>query len=87
VRLHLGGDTVRLTAINQDIGNASEELDATYEGTELVVAFNPDYLAAGVEACTGDSVTLTTRDGLKPAVLRGTGVDDYLYLLMPVRIP
>lgn len=87
VRLHLGGDTLRLTAINQDIGNASEELDAIYEGTELTVAFNPDYLAAGVDACVGDSVTLTTRDGLKPAVLRSAGADDYLYLLMPVRIP
>jgi DNA polymerase III subunit beta len=87
VRLHLGGDTLRLTAINQDLGNATEELDAQYDGSEFVVAFNPDYLAAGVEACMGESVTLTTRDGLKPAVLRGSGVDDYLYLLMPVRIP
>ena len=29
VRLHLGGDTLRLTAITQDVGNASEEIDAT----------------------------------------------------------
>lgn len=87
VRLHLGGDTLRITAITQDVGNASEELDATYEGGEMTVAFNPDYLVAGVEACVGDAVTLTTRDGLKPAVLRGVGVDDYLYLLMPVRVP
>jgi DNA polymerase-3 subunit beta len=87
VRLQLGGDTLRLTAITQDVGNASEELDATYEGTELTVAFNPDYLAAGVEACAGDSITLSTLDALKPAVVRGVGHDDYLYLLMPVRVP
>jgi DNA polymerase III sliding clamp (beta) subunit (PCNA family) len=24
---------------------------------------------------------------LKPAVVRGVGNDDYLYLLMPVRVP
>jgi hypothetical protein len=24
---------------------------------------------------------------LKPAVVRGVGSDDYLYLLMPVRVP
>ena len=87
VRLQMGGDTLRLTAITQDVGNASEELDATYEGTELTVAFNPEYFASGVEACSSDSITLSTLDSLKPAVVRGVGNGDYLYLLMPVRVP
>ncbi|MBK5330916.1 MAG: DNA polymerase III subunit beta [Ilumatobacteraceae bacterium] len=87
VRLQMGGDTLRLTAITQDVGNASEELDATYAGTELTVAFNPEYFASGVEACSSDSITLSTLDSLKPAVVRGVGNDDYLYLLMPVRVP
>ncbi|HSB88324.1 MAG TPA: DNA polymerase III subunit beta [Ilumatobacteraceae bacterium] len=87
VRLQMGGDTLRLTAITQDVGNASEELDASYEGSDLTVAFNPEYFAAGVEACSSDSVTLSTLDALKPAVVRGVGNDEYLYLLMPVRVP
>src|SRR3954469_8048580 len=86
VRLRMGGDVLSVTAVTQDIGSADEELDATYDGTELTVAFNPDYLAAGVEACSGDEITLSTQDSLKPAVVRGVGVDDYLYLLMPVRV-
>ncbi len=87
VRLQMGGDTLRLTAITQDVGNASEELDAAYEGTDLTVAFNPEYFASGVEACSSDSITLSTLDSLKPAVVRGVGNDAYLYLLMPVRVP
>ncbi len=87
VRLQMGGDILRLTAVTQDVGTAAEELDATYTGTELTVAFNPDYLAAGIEACAAESVTLSTLDSLKPAVLRGVDVADYLYLLMPVRVP
>ena len=87
VRLALGGDTVRLTAITQDVGNAVEEIDASYDGTEMTVAFNPDYLAAGIDAIDADEVTLATMDPMKPAVLRGVGRDDYLYLLMPVRVP
>ena len=87
VRLTLGGDTVQLTAITQDVGNAAEEIDATYEGTEMPVAFNPDYLSAGIDAIDSDDVTLATMDPMKPAVLRGVGDDDYLYLLMPVRVP
>ncbi len=87
VRLTLGGDTVQLTAITQDVGNAAEEVDANYEGAEMTVAFNPDYLAAGIDAIDSDDVTLATMDPMKPAVLRGVGKDDYLYLLMPVRVP
>ncbi|BAN00316.1 DNA polymerase III subunit beta [Ilumatobacter coccineus] len=87
VRLTLGGDTVQLTAITQDVGNAAEEIDASYDGAEMTVAFNPDYLAAGIDAIDADDVTLATMDPMKPAVLRGAGQEDYLYLLMPVRVP
>jgi DNA polymerase III subunit beta len=87
VRLRLGGETLVLSAITQDVGNASEEIDASYEGTEMTVAFNPDYLAAGVDAVDADEITLSTLDPMKPAVIRAVGRDDYLYLLMPVRVP
>ncbi len=86
VRLALGGETLQLTAITQDVGNASEEIDATYEGSEMTVAFNPDYLAAGVDAVDTEEITLSTLDPMKPAVIRAVGRDDYLYLLMPVRV-
>ena len=53
----------------------------------MTVAFNPDYLQQGVEAVDAEEVTLSTLDAMKPAVIRGVGRDDYLYLLMPVRVP
>jgi DNA polymerase-3 subunit beta len=87
VRLGLGGSTLKLTAVTNEVGSADEEIDASYEGTEMTVAFNPDYLASGLDAVEGDEVTLATMDPMKPAVLRGVGHDDYLYLLMPVRVP
>ena len=65
----------------------ADELDASCEGTDLTVAVNPDYLASGVEAATSEEVTLETLDALKPAVVRSVGSDDFLYLLMPVRVP
>lgn len=87
VRLQISSDSVRLMAITQDVGNATEELDASLDGTEMTVAFNPDYLAAGVEAAASDEITLQTLDALKPAVVRGAQHPEFLYLLMPVRVP
>lgn len=86
VRLLMSSDGLELKAVTQDVGEGSESLDATYEGEELTVAFNPDYLLAGIEAASGDEVTLSTMDSLKPAVVRTPASDDYLYLLMPVRV-
>jgi DNA polymerase-3 subunit beta len=68
------------------VGQAHEEIDAKYEGTELTVAFNPEYLLDGIEVTLGDEVVVTTLDALKPAVIRSTEGDEFLYLLMPVRV-
>jgi DNA polymerase III subunit beta len=86
VRLQLAADGVQLSAVTQDVGRAEEDLDAKYEGTEMMIAFNPEYLADGVEAVVGDEVTLETLDGLKPAVVRSVEGSEFLYLLMPVRV-
>ncbi|HWH35479.1 MAG TPA: DNA polymerase III subunit beta [Acidimicrobiales bacterium] len=86
VRLELRANSVQLSAVTQDVGQAEEELDVKYEGTEMGISFNPEYLADGVEVVAGDEVTLETLDGLKPAVVRAVGRDDYLYLLMPIRV-
>jgi DNA polymerase-3 subunit beta len=86
VRLALSADGLELSAITQDIGEAHEALDAKYEGAELTVAFNPEYLAQGVEVTPGDEIVLETIDALKPAVIRSTENQDFLYLLMPVRV-
>ncbi len=86
VRLAMGADGLDLVAITQDVGQAHEQLDATYEGSDLTVAFNPDYLLSGVEVTPGDEIHLDTVDAQKPAVIRAGGAQEFLYLLMPVRV-
>lgn len=86
VRLVLKHDGLELLAVTQDVGQAHEELEAKYEGAELTVAFNPEYLVQGIDVTPGDEVVLETIDALKPAVLRSTETQDFLYLLMPVRV-
>ena len=71
---------------SQEVGHASEDVDAEYEGEELTVAFNPSYLIDGVEAVLGDEVVLETVDATKPATVRAPDHEDYRYLLMPVRV-
>ncbi len=86
VRLAMSADGLDLTAITQDVGQANEQVDAAFDGTDLMVAFNPEYLLDGIEVTPGDEVTLETVDPQKPAVIRSTEGSEFLYLLMPVRV-
>jgi DNA polymerase III subunit beta len=87
VRLELNALGVRLSSSSPDLGGAVEAVEGAYEGEDLTVAFNPNYLGDGLSAPTSEKVTLELRDGLKPALVRGEGEDAYTYLVMPVRLP
>ena len=86
VRLVMTSENLEAIAITHDVGKANESMDAQYEGEDLTVAFNPGYLIDGIEAVTGDEITLQTADAVKPALLRSVGNESFLYLLMPVRV-
>lgn len=88
LRIAATGDSLELTVISQDVGGASETIEASFDGDPLNVAYNPQYLLDGLESLTSDTVTLSRVDELKPAVLSGDNDQDggYRYLLMPVRV-
>jgi DNA polymerase-3 subunit beta len=86
VRLAMSDHGIDLSVASQEVGRASETVDARVEGEEVVVAFNPSYLIDGVEAVVGDEVVMDILDATKPAILRSPERDDYRYLIMPVRV-
>lgn len=92
VRVAMRPDGITLSVAATE-GSGTEDVDAKYEGAEMTVAFNPSYLIDGVEAIVADEVTLEAVDPVKPVTIRAAaaagagGAGDYLYLLMPVRVP
>lgn len=86
VRLSMRQGGVDLTVVSQEIGDASETVDADFDGTDLTVAFNPAYLIDGVEAVPGDEVLVLTTDASKPATVQAADDTEFQYLLMPVRV-
>ncbi len=86
VRLTMTEGNLKVSAVTQDVGQANESMPATYDGDDLTIAFNPAYLVDGIEAVTGDEVTLESADAVKPALLRPVGDEQFVYLLMPVRV-
>lgn len=94
VRFSISTAGVEIAARSQDRGaEASEMLEAKYEGNDVHVAFNPQFLLDGVLAVGGDEVVIELVDNdpqanvvLKPALIRGTDGSEFRYILMPVRV-
>lgn len=87
VRMKIGEGGVEVTVTRQDVGGEAEHLAGEFTGEEeVLIAFNPRYLADGVGAVPGDKIRLRVIDGLKPSVIDGDEDGGFLYLLMPVRI-
>ena len=86
IRLAMSSEGLELSANAQDVGEAHEAVEAKYEGTDVTVAFNSQFLLDGIDAAATDEVVIESIDPLKPAVMKATDSGDFLYLLMPVRI-
>ena len=103
VRMSFSDGLLQLSAGGTDgVGAAEEDLPVHFAGEPLTIAFNPTYLTDGLASLHRDRVTFGFTTASRPAVLRPAGDDDpaldgagpfpavhtdYVYLLMPVRLP
>jgi DNA polymerase III subunit beta len=90
VRLAFSAGQLLLEAGTGDDAQAEEVLEAGYEGDDLSIAFNPQYLLDGLSALDSDTVRFSFTQPGKPALITGKpgpdGHSDYRYLLMPIRL-
>ena len=95
VRLGFADNMLTVEAGGSEDARASESMDAQYDGEDLQIAFNPQFLLDGLGALGADTAVLSFTAPAKPAVLTGEASDSesapvaentYRYLLMPVRV-
>lgn len=84
--LNMASQTVQLSAASQDVGSAQETLPCEIEGEDVEIAFNYAYVLEGLSSVAGDKVYLEVQSSLKPGIFRAVAPENYLYLVMPVRV-
>lgn len=78
--------TLSLSATTQDVGDASEDVMVKAEGRDVEIAFNHAFLVDGIVSADSPQLDIEVQSALKPGLIRTTGDDTFLYLLMPVRL-
>lgn len=78
--------TVQISTASQDVGEAHETLGAKIQGEDEEIAFNFGYVIDGLSSIETESVQLELQGSMKPGILRATEQENFLYLIMPVRL-
>lgn len=87
VRFIVSSGVVTVVARQPEMGEATEELEAQVEGSDLEIGFNARYFRDALDALTTDMVTVEIGDSLSPCLVRpGEGDADELYVIMPMRL-
>ena len=84
--LNSASQTTQITVSAPDVGTAQETLVCQIEGEDAQIAFNSLYVQDGLSAISGESVMLEVQSDMKPGILRALEPENYLYLIMPVRM-
>ena len=84
--INIASQTAQLSAVAQDVGSAQETLSCEGEGEDVEIAFNYAYVLDGLSSVNTDNVYLEVQSSLKPGIFKSAEGENFLYLVMPVRI-
>ncbi len=91
LRLDFNNNTLSLEAGAGEEAQATEAIEILLTGEPISIAFNPTFLADGLNAVQTKFVQISFTGSNKPAILMGKSdkdgalVENYRYLLMPMR--
>ena len=87
VKFDIKEDTMLLTS-NSDIGNIKEKISVVLEGKDLLIAFNARYFLEVFRVTTDEFVKINFQGPTNPCIITPVDSDNdqYLYLILPVRM-
>jgi len=85
IKFTLESGHIELSASNPEMGEAREEISASFEGEGFSTGFNARYLLDALSAIRGDEATFEFKDGLSPCLLREES-EGFLAVIMPMRV-
>lgn len=85
VRLSFSDGRLAITS-NAELGDVHEELDAALTGDPIEIAFNAKYLTDVIRSISDDELCMKFNSNVSPCVVSPKEGDQYLYLILPVRV-
>jgi len=85
IRMNAANNMLKITSMS-DLGDVLEELEITLEGDDIDIAFNARYISDVIKNVEDENCTLCMNTSVSPCVISPVDGDNYLYLVLPVRM-
>ena len=85
IRMSFANSRLMITS-NAELGDVLEEMDATLAGDPIDIAFNAKYITDVIRNITDDELCMKFNSNVSPCVVCPSEGDQYLYLILPVRV-
>jgi len=87
VKLALSSGSLTVSSTSPEMGEASETIDVSFNGSEFSVGFNASYLQQVLGVLPADSeAVLGLSDEVSPGVITTQSDQKYTYVVMPMRL-
>ena len=84
VKITIIKDKMIITKNTPELGEAREEIDVDYKGSELVIGFNPNFLIDALKNINEENVQFAFIDPEKPAMIKSG--ENYTYVVLPMQV-
>ena len=86
VKLTIRKDEIKITGNSPEVGNIEEFLEnASFEGDELEISFNPKYLKDSLKVLDSEKATFKLISSIRPFVIEGEEDVNLVQLITPIR--
>ena len=86
VSLNISQNVLKVNSHNPDQEHASDEMAIDYQGDDIEIGFNVNYLLEALKACDSEQIDLGLLDPNTSCTFHAAGNSDTLYLIMPMRL-
>lgn len=86
VRFGFSADRVAVTAVNPELGEASEDITAECTGGDIELGMNSRYVLDVFAAIEQEKVVIEMNEVLSPVLVRPLGDEGYRCVVMPMRL-
>jgi DNA polymerase-3 subunit beta len=86
IKFDIQNGVMELSSSNPELGEAREELEVVYDGERITTRFNARYLIDVLNVLSEEHVVLQLKDEMSPAILRPAARDNFLSVIMPMRL-
>jgi DNA polymerase-3 subunit beta len=86
VKYEIAGGKMVVSTNCPEVGEAKDEIDIEYDGDPVEIGFNPQFVVDVLKVIDEDKVRLEVKDSQSSGLFKPVDNDNYLYVVMPVRL-